>query len=362
MVSYEEAIEVFRDLVRREPKKANWPYMLGYQYYGQEQWKEALTWFDRAVGLWDGYLVALYRKGYAHTRLGETQLAKQAFQTCIGIWQSLEGEEQRRQTKHYSDACFQLGKILLSRGQSRNAENVLSEAVEYDPSDAHKHYGLGKALLKLGKTEEALGQFQTAYRIEPNKDYISVYVARAHIALQQYQQAEAVLEQIPARQRRDYVWQELGKLRLGQRQPRLALKALEQAVRLNPRNHNHHYFLGQAYETVGHLMVAHKEYEQAIRLRQRHYDLGFPEAQERLTVLEQNAAANGIELAGNDETPTSPDGYIKTFKGDRGLGFISREDRKDVFFHVSDVANPADIEVGAGVTFQVMTLLQKLKH
>jgi tetratricopeptide (TPR) repeat protein len=194
---YEEAIEVYRDLVHRDPDKAKWPYMLGYQYYDQGQWKEAMTWFDRALELWDTYLVVLYRKGYAHTALNEVESAKQAFQKCITVWRQLEGEAREAGAKYYSDACFQLGKILLSSGQSRHAEKIFSEAVRYGPPDAHKHYNYGKALLKNNKPSEALEQFQIATQIEPGKDYVLDYMARAYMDLERYQEAEAALERIP---------------------------------------------------------------------------------------------------------------------------------------------------------------------
>jgi tetratricopeptide (TPR) repeat protein/cold shock CspA family protein len=351
---YEEAIEVYRDLVRRDPNKAKWPYMLGYQYYDQGQWGEAIEWFDRALGLWDSYLVVLYRKGYAHTELNERESAKQAFRKCIDVWRKLDGEARESSAKHYSDACFQLGKILLQGGQSRNAEEILSEAVRYGPPDAHKHYNFGKALLKNGKSSEALRQFQTADQLESDKDYILAYMARAYMDLEDYQQAEATLERIPMRRRKAYVWHDIGKLRLTRSQPQQAIEALVTATKLDPKNHNQYFSLGQAYEACEKPIAAHKAYIRAIELRQRYYDLEFIEAQERLTALEQYASATGIELDGSDEALTLPDGYIRTFKADRGFGFISRDDGADLFFHISDVANPDAIEAGAAVIFQVV--------
>lgn len=351
---YDEAIEVYKDLVIRDPNLAKWPYMVGYQYYGQEQWREAIQWFDRALELWDSYLVVLYRKGYAHSALNETDSARQAFQKCLVVWRSLEGEERERGSKCYSDACFQLGKSLLSGGQSRNAEQVLSEAVEHGPPDAHKHYNYGKALLKNNKTGEALEQFQRANRIEPGKDYILVHMARAQMDLKQYQQAESSLEQIPPRRRKAYVWHEVGKLYLEKGTPQQAVAPLEKATKLDPRNHNQFYTLGQAYEASGQPARAHKAYTRAAELRQRHFNLDFPEVRGRIAAIEQQATENGVELHPEDDTASCPDGYIKTFKPNRGFGFISRDKGADVFFHISDVTNPFAIEIGAGVQFGIM--------
>jgi CspA family cold shock protein len=145
----------------------------------------------------------------------------------------------------------------------------------------------------------------------------------------------------------------MGKLRLMQGQPQQAIEPLITATKLDPQNHNQYYSLGQAYEACGEPIAAQRAYTRAVKLRQRRYDLEFPEAEERLIALEQCASIAGIELDRGDETSKSPDGYIKTFKADRGFGFISRDDEADVFFHISDVANPDAIEVGAGATFEV---------
>jgi len=350
---YDEAIEVYRDLIGRNPDKAKWPYMLGYQYYDQGGWREALKWFDLALGLWDSYLIVLYRKGCAHTQLSETDLAKQSFQKCIGIWRSLGRRGQEKAAKTYSDACFQLGKLLLSSGQTRNAEGILSEAVKHGPVDANKHYNLGKSLLRNGKATEALEQFQEADQIKPGKEYILDRIARAHMELGEYDQADAALKRIPARRRKPYVWHDLGRLRLAQGYPERAISDLLRATKLDPKNHNSQCLLGQAYAENGDIPEACRAFTRAIDLRRRNYSLEFPEAQERLTALEREAEAMGIDLSAESETATGLGGYIKVFKVARGFGFISRSNATDLFFHISDVANPDAIDVGAAVTFTV---------
>ena len=282
-----EAIGIFENLAQREPQKAKSPYMVGYQYYDQKRWREAINWFDQALELWDAYIVVLYRKGYAHSQLDEVDIAKETLEKCIAAWRNLNGEDSEREAKYYSDACFQLGKLLLSMGQTRNAEKILSESVRYGPPDAYKHYNLGKALLANGKPSEALEQFQNADQIEHNKEYILDYTARAYMALEEYQKAKITLERIPLRNRKAYVWSHIGQIHLRDGQTKKAIDALDRACKSDSDNHNFCYLLGQAYEADGDSQSAYQCYTRAVASRKENYGREFPEAQSKLAVLEK---------------------------------------------------------------------------
>ena len=86
---YEEAIVVFQELIEIQPNIAKWPYMIGYQYYGQQRWREAIEWFSKSLDLNPKYIAVLYRKGYAHFKLGELGECLQSFETCRSLWHEL---------------------------------------------------------------------------------------------------------------------------------------------------------------------------------------------------------------------------------------------------------------------------------
>src|SRR5205823_1172915 len=62
---YEDAIHVLDELHSKHPQDARWPYMVGFQFYQQGDWTQAVEWFVKALALRPGYVKVLYRKGYA---------------------------------------------------------------------------------------------------------------------------------------------------------------------------------------------------------------------------------------------------------------------------------------------------------
>ena len=46
---YGEAISIFERLSAKHPQEAKWPYMVGYQYYQQKDWPQAIDWFAKAL-------------------------------------------------------------------------------------------------------------------------------------------------------------------------------------------------------------------------------------------------------------------------------------------------------------------------
>jgi tetratricopeptide (TPR) repeat protein len=352
---YDEAVKIYEKLFVMEPKLAKWPYMAGYQYYDQKMFKEAIIWFDKALARHSTYLIVLYRKGYAHSQLSENNLAVDAFDKCIAVWKNLDEQGKEKEKKSYSDACFQLGKVYLSTGQTRKAEPILAEAVRNDFQDAYKYYEYGKSLLKNQKPEEALAQLQKAQKLEPRKDFINAYIAQALLELSRVEEADKILAKIPERIRKEYIWRAIGRVKLAQGKTSEAVDAIKQGIRLDDQNHNSHYNLGLAYIASNDYSHAYQALSQALSLRKNKYNLDFPEAKQKLDELIEYAENNGINLK---VTPgilsSNPMGIITNFNEAKGFGFIKRDGGEpNLFFHISNVINPDLIEVGRGVEFKV---------
>jgi tetratricopeptide (TPR) repeat protein len=349
---YNEAIVIYEQLARLEPKMAKWSYMLGYQYYDQKMWKEAITCFDQALANHENYLAVLYRKGYALTQISQDDASRETFEKCINAWKNLNNQDKEKEKKFYSDASFQLGKIYLSLGQSKKAESIFAEALKYDSGDANKYYEYGKALLKNQKAKEALLQLQQAEKIEPRKTYIAAYIAQAFIELFRIEEADKALAKIPVEQRKEYIWRAIGKVRLAQKRHKEAIDALKRGLKLDPKNHNAYFQLGLAYVANNEYAQAYQAFSQAIDNRKNLYNLDFLEAREKLDEVENYAKINNISLTIDKSKPDASMGVVAKYNSAKGFGFIKRNNGEpDIFFHISNVDNPVEIQEGREVNF-----------
>lgn len=353
---YQRAIDVFIALSTREPRVARWPYMVGYQYYMLSRWDEALEWFDRALKISPEYLIVWYRKGYAHLRKEQIEEAEAALTSCLRLWEELPQEKQQERRSCYSDACFQLGKLYLDQNYTYKARRCLTRAVEHDPQDADKRYELGKCLLQLGLAAEAIKELRHADTLHPGVDYIIDRLARAFMEMGDLEEAERLYGRIPPPRRREYVWRDIGLLCYKQERYEEAIRNLLQAIRKEPRNHHSHHYLGLSYEAEGNLAKARQEYQEAIRLRQRHYEKAYPEAEERLkAVEEQLATQQAVEVAPViGSLPAGiQTGKIVSYNSQRGFGFIENTAGESIFFHVSALPVGLMAKVGLEVEYEV---------
>jgi len=54
-------------------------------------------------------------------------------------------------------------------------------------------------------------------------------------------------------------------------------------------------------------------------------------------------------------------GKVKTFNEERGFGFITTEDKKDIFVHITKVENQVVLEKGQIVEFQTFAAVKGLQ-
>jgi Flp pilus assembly protein TadD len=129
---------------------ANLDRLIGYIRLRQHQEREAVTWFERALGRDPNSVEALYRLGYAYHAVGDLEKAMALYRRAL----ELDPEQ--------FSARLQLGKVLLLKGDYTEAEQQLTRAAQVNPDYASTWRYLSEAQLFLGNSQAALASAQTA--------------------------------------------------------------------------------------------------------------------------------------------------------------------------------------------------------
>jgi protein O-mannosyl-transferase len=161
--------------------------------------------------------------------------------------------------------CLALTRQQL--GHWKDGETLFRHALEVTENNRVAHDGLGVALRRKGKTDEAIQQLQESLRINPGcfDVYINLGVAfeqkgQIDEAIRQYQEALRLKPDCAT------AHNDLG-VALGRKgQTDEAIRQLEEALRLNPDDALTHNNLGGAFYQQGRTAEAVHQYQEAIRL------------------------------------------------------------------------------------------------
>ena len=158
----------------------------------------------------------------------------------------------------HGQALRNLAKVLSWAGKQDEANQLALQASSMVGGDAETAYLAGNALLEAGNTDDAIGKFLEALRIDPNhvmslNSLGSAYFRQGQFdtALQQYQR---VVELQP-----DFspVHNNLGALYEQRGETELAIRHYEEAIRLNPR-------YSKAYNNVAVLLRKQRRFDEAV--------------------------------------------------------------------------------------------------
>ncbi len=174
----------------------------------------------------------------------------------------LNPDEKKLQAK----ARFCAGRALLFDKRLSDAENALRESVRIDPGGAYAHNALGKCYTDMGRPDDAVREFRTAFDNAPRWAYPHYNLAITYGQTRHYREAEqeykAAIELGP---NYAYLYINLGDLYLEQlhRQDD-AEKAFRKAAELgDPLAYN---WLGALYWKRGDLRLAESNFRKAIEV------------------------------------------------------------------------------------------------
>jgi tetratricopeptide (TPR) repeat protein len=119
-------------------------------------WKDDETLFRHTLKVTENNCTIQYDLGVVLLGKGQVDEARALFQEAIRI------------KPDYSDAYANLGLIFLRQGRNNQAAAQFQEALRFKPDHPDARYNLGVALLNLGQTDSAIAQFQEALRLKPD--------------------------------------------------------------------------------------------------------------------------------------------------------------------------------------------------
>ena len=181
----------------------------------------------------------------------------------------------------YAETYNSMGVALVRMGKEQEAMVQWEQALRINPDYTEAHYNLGIILGQAGRVQEAIGHFEQALRVKPDDAEMNCQLGLAMGQAGRVQEAIRHIEQA-LRSKPDYAEAHynlgVALVRVGRVQE--AMAHWEQALQINPDYAQAHYNLGVGLEQAGKLREAVQHYEQALRIKPN-----YPEAQNRLAAI-----------------------------------------------------------------------------
>lgn len=173
----------------------------------------------------------------------------------------------------YSDNALKafeyLANALIKSGKTSEAIQTYRQATKVFPSADGMHLNLGNLFYSEGRYNEAVEEYKAAVRINPTLSQNIYSLGQGYLAQDRYADAEA---------------------------------QFKRAVQLSPKDSGGYYALGQTYRKMGRLTEAQEQLNQALAVEQdfaeAHFELGLiyvelgetEEAQTKLAILNEEGA------------------------------------------------------------------------
>lgn len=359
---YDESIKYLTELSVLNPKNAKYKYMIGYQYYCQEQWQKAIEWFEESLKINPNYFLVKHRLAYAYfkrsgaNKSGGADLLKAIGQLneCHKIWGAYSEDEKHQMKSTYAKINFIHGKI------SMNLPKYRQKAIEFFKTSLLLDSSNNNTKYNLAKTYYLEGNYKTAKENIPedNKFYILELDACIDAKLGNYKTAIAKIKNLLSKKKKGYLLRILSEIYLAINDLKLAFITIKEAELFDRKNHKIYYTMGSVYYKYGLFNKAVESLDKAILLKKDNFKSDFNESIDLKKEIQSKILPDykDDEYILNEINSIKFDhdnfnvGEIIKYYNKKGFGFI-KNNELNLFFHCSE-CKYKDIKIGDKVKFK----------
>lgn len=153
-----QSIEDIEAKVKEMPEDPARHYNLGVAYYKGKKYTDAITAFQEAIKLKEGYKEAYYNMGLAQQKVGKNSASIKSLKKAVEF------------DPNYADAHAALGNSYRKNGQHSAAARAYKAALKIKPNNADWHYNLGIVYQMQDDLESALTAYQAFLEYTPKKN------------------------------------------------------------------------------------------------------------------------------------------------------------------------------------------------
>jgi tetratricopeptide (TPR) repeat protein len=135
----------------------------GDQYLKNDQDKEALESFTRAIELDKDFAEGYLKLGLAYDALNKDEEADKAYKSAIEAFEKKIKSEPENGRAHYG-----LGQAYYRLGRYEDAARAFRQATRFEPENSDAHYELGMAHFKQARYDVAIGALKKAIELDPD--------------------------------------------------------------------------------------------------------------------------------------------------------------------------------------------------
>jgi tetratricopeptide (TPR) repeat protein len=247
---YRETIADLDPLLKAQPDDQRLTILIGMSQYGLEHFAEASPLLKRASEQDPQNLTLLLTLAHSCLLSNQYPCVLDAYHRLIAL------------NAESAEADMLVGEALDEMKDPEGAIREFRAAVAANPKEPSVHFGLGYLLWTKGEYPEAAKEFQVELANDPHHLQAKLYLADAHMKMNQMDEARSLLEQIEkadpniAMQHLD-----LGILFADEDRKQDAKSELEMAVKLAPKSVNAHYQLARLYRSMGMTAQAKVEFD-----------------------------------------------------------------------------------------------------